>query len=432
VVKRIGIILTAASFIVAAACTNSNEKPLLEPIEGEFHIIWDIESGLIPATFMTQSLEKQFPKAEFTVSSMSRGYYEDGASFPNENYEIVAQDLPGDLIMFESTLAPYFVKTGYLEPLDNYISSDLSLVERINPERLDHVREQGEGQIYGIPFGRNVYALYYNADIFNELNVPPPTDGMTWDQVLELAWTIANNPSIGERAALRIPDDQLVYSQFDIRILNPDTGEPDADSPLWERRKAFFDQYLELYKLLELPRGINAKSEFDYFSEGKIAMIAGGLLGNGTNSPPAAGLLPPFGQAWDMVSFPVFADAPDKGPAPSYYYLGIPRNSQRKKEALRLITYLLSEEPQTSNSMNGLASVLNDSEIAGRFGELHPFLSGKRVQAFLRYSKEGTLGPDYDWEMQKWGSSVYYLEEGILDNILTYRRQRLDNVGVKD
>ncbi len=431
-VKRIGIILTAVSLVVAAACTNSNEKPVPEPIEGEFNIIWDIESGLIPATFMTQSLEKQFPKAEFAVSSMFRGYYEDGASYPKENYEIVAQDMPGDLIMFESTLAPYFFKTGYLEPLDNYISTDLSVGERLKPELLDQVREQGEGSIYGFPFGRNVYALYYNADIFNELNVPPPTNGMTWDQVLELAWTIANNPSIGERAALRISDDQLVYSQFDIRILNPDTGEPDADSPLWERRKAFFDQYMELYNHLPLPRAMTAKSDYDYFSEGKIAMIAGGLQGNGMNNLRAAGMLPPLSQAWDMVSFPVFADAPDKGPASSYYYLGIPKNSQRKKEALRLITHMLSEEPQTSNSMNGLASVLNDPEMAGRFGELNPFLSGKRVQAFFRNSKEGTLGPDYDWEMQKWGSTVYYLEEGILDNILTYRRQRLDNVGGTD
>ena len=97
-----------------------------------------------------------------------------------------------------------------------------------------------------------------------------------------------------------------------------------------------------------------------------------------------------------------------------------------------MISFLLSEEPQTSNSMNGLASVLNDPEVVNRFGESNPFISGKRVQAYFSYPREGTLGPEYDWEMQKWGASVYYLEEGIVNNILDYRRQRLENVGVKD
>lgn len=430
--KRIGIIFTAASLVVAAACTNSNEMLVPETIEGKFEIIWDVESGLSPDTFATHSLKAQFPNAEFHITNMSRGYYEDGGSYPNENYEIVDNNVYGDLIMIESTLAPYFFKTGYLEPLDNYVSTDLSIAERLKPELLDQVREQGDGTIYGVPFGKNVYALYYNADIFNELNVPPPTDGMTWDKVFELAWTIARHPLLGERAAFRIQDDQLVYSQFDIRILNPETGEPDVDSPLWEKGKAFFSKYFELYKYNPLPTGVNAQSSFDYFADGKIAMITGGLLGNGTSSPPAAGMLPPFGQAWDMVSFPVFADALDTGPAPSYYYLGIPKNSRHKQEAFQMISYLLSKEPQMSNGLNGVASVLDDSEAVSRFGELNPFISDKQVQAYFRYPKEGSLGPEYDWEMQKWGSSVYDMEVGILDHILSYRRQRMESVGVKN
>ncbi|MBO9600819.1 MAG: extracellular solute-binding protein [Cohnella sp.] len=430
--KRFGILSAAAALVVAAACTNSNEKPVPETIEGKFEVIWDMESGLSPDTFATRSLTARFPNAEFHITNMSRGYFEDGGTFPDENYEIVDSNAYGDLIMIESTLAPYFFKTGYLEPLDNYIGSDLSVAEQLKPERLDQVREQGDGQIYGVPFGRNVYALYYNADLFKELNVPPPTDGMTWDEVFELAWTIARNPLLGQRAALRIPDEHLVYSQFHLRVLNPDTGEPDADSPLWEKRKAFFDKYLELYDYNPLPRGVNSQTGFDYFADGKLAMIAGGLQGNGTNSLAAAGMLPPFGQEWGMVGFPAFAEAPDTGPAPSYYYLGIPKNSRHKREAFQMISYLLSNEPQMNNSSNGLASVSNVSEAAGRFGELHPFISGKRVQAYFGYPKEGSLGPDYDWEMQKWGSNLYGAGGEVLDNILGYRRQMLENVGMKN
>ncbi len=97
-----------------------------------------------------------------------------------------------------------------------------------------------------------------------------------------------------------------------------------------------------------------------------------------------------------------------------------------------MISFLLSEEPQKGNNLNGLACVLSDPQAVNGFGELNPFISGKRVQAFFRYPIEGTLGPEYDWEMHKWGSSIYELEDGVLDNILTYRLQRLKNVGVKD
>ena len=131
-----------------------------------------------------------------------------------------------------------------------------------------------------------------------------------------------------------------------------------------------------------------------------------------------------------MVSFPVFADAPDSGPAASYYYLGIPKNSARKLEAFQLISYLLSDEPQRNNSLNGLASVLNIPEIVDPFGKSHPFITGKNVQAYFRHPNEGTLGPDYNWEMQKWGSSVFYLDNGRLNDIVSYQRMKLEEIGV--
>ncbi|WP_027086731.1 extracellular solute-binding protein [Cohnella panacarvi] len=142
------------------------------------------------------------------------------------------------------------------------------------------------------------------------------------------------------------------------------------------------------------------------------------------------GLSAPFAN-WNISSFPVLADAPGTGPAPSYYYLGIPKNSTRKTEAFQLISYLLSDEPQMDNSRNGLASALGKPEINSRFGESVAQLGGKNTQAFFRYSKEGTLDPEYDWDMQDFGVIIYMKEaQPLLNELLEYKRRQLEKVGV--
>ena len=43
-------------------------------------------------------------------------------------YDVVEQGVAGDLVMFESTLAPYMFKTGYLEPLDDFLATNPDLL----------------------------------------------------------------------------------------------------------------------------------------------------------------------------------------------------------------------------------------------------------------------------------------------------------------
>jgi multiple sugar transport system substrate-binding protein len=44
-----------------------------------------------------------------------------------------------------------------------------------------------QGKQYGIPRSTSVYAHYYSLDQFEQAGVPPPTDGWTWDSLLDAA-----------------------------------------------------------------------------------------------------------------------------------------------------------------------------------------------------------------------------------------------------
>ena len=426
-IKPILVTFIAAAMSLLTSCMDIT-KPTEQTLEGKFQIVWDSGSGLSPELFAVNALKEQFPDAQFdTTKFMSWNYSQSGVHPIPTIYDIAEEDVPGDLIMFESTLAPYLFKSGYLEPLDIYMDTSSNLSGQIQGRQMDIVREQGGGQIYGIPFGKNVYALYYNADIFNELDIPAPTDGMTWDEVFSLARQISEHPSRGNRAALKVPDKHLVYSQFDIRVLDSE-GMPNVDNERWERAAQLFGEMSELEKF---DRSTNINDVAAQFYDQQIAMIASRYLGDSSvwGNNATSGFSAPLAM-WDMVSFPVFADAPGTGPAPAYYYLGIPKNSTRKKEAFQLVSYLLSDEPQMNNSRNGMASVLNSTTINSQFGEWTGYLGGKNVSAFFRYPKEGTLDPEYDWDMQSFFSSLFAKEtQPSLNDFLQYKQKQLDKVG---
>src|SRR5690606_32019935 len=122
--------------------------------------------------------------------------------------------------------------------------------------------------------------LYYNKTIFDELNLAYPTNGMSWDEVFDLAWKITEHPLLGKRAALKIPEENLVFSQFHIRIFNPETGLPNTEDPLWVKQSQFMERLRELY---EYNPAASSHYLYSEFFNGNIAMIAGRYKGDSSH-----------------------------------------------------------------------------------------------------------------------------------------------------
>lgn len=408
-----GMLLIALACWVTG-CMDKGEERFRETVGGKFEILWDLDMGLSPAVAVIQPLQAAFPDATFHYTNIMRHPKPTDVRenfWPFHQYDVVRYDTPADLVVFEHILAPHYIESGYLEPLDDFVAADLTILEALDPELLEHVRRQGDGSLYAIPFAKNAYALYYNKDLFDELQLPYPTDGMTWDDVFALARQIedrfvsAHKTTIGsverfqvitERSAFGLPDRHLALSQLGGRFPDPEGGMADFRDPVWDR----YDAFLAELDSLKSPMHFYIYKDF---AEGNLVMTAGRLHGSqhysGGGDTETDMLMAPFAD-WDMVSFPVFADAPDTGPAPAYYYVGIAKNSVRKQEAFRLISHLLTDDVQMENSRNGLVSVRSEPEFREVFAERTYGALGKNTPAFLYHPKEATLGPDYDHFLQ--------------------------------
>lgn len=51
------------------------------------------------------------------------------------------------------------------------------------------------GELYALPFQRHLTALFYNKATFDAFGIPYPTDGMAWDEVIQLASRFTDSPN---------------------------------------------------------------------------------------------------------------------------------------------------------------------------------------------------------------------------------------------
>lgn len=76
---------------------------------------------------------------------------------------------------------------GFLLDLEPLVVRDHYNIDTIYPSIINFLREQGGGKLYGFAptFQRQV--IFYNMDLFEQYGIEPPHDGMTWQELLDLA-----------------------------------------------------------------------------------------------------------------------------------------------------------------------------------------------------------------------------------------------------
>ncbi|SDF88241.1 multiple sugar transport system substrate-binding protein [Fontibacillus panacisegetis] len=107
------------------------------------------------------------------------------AKYPNIDVK-VTQDEP-DVFVLSLEKYDEYLDEGKLYDLNNVITDDSFKLEGMNQDVIDILRQRGRGKLYGLPPYFNNQALFYNKDLFDKYNIPYPTDGMTWEEVLQLA-----------------------------------------------------------------------------------------------------------------------------------------------------------------------------------------------------------------------------------------------------
>lgn len=91
----------------------------------------------------------------------------------------------GPDVMWQSSRAFFYVAGGALEPLDEYIARDGVSLDAYNQTIVGLYSI--DGKQYGMPKDFDAWTMVYNANVFEELGVTPPTADWTWDDMVRIA-----------------------------------------------------------------------------------------------------------------------------------------------------------------------------------------------------------------------------------------------------
>jgi multiple sugar transport system substrate-binding protein len=321
--------------------------------------------------FMKGPVEKKYP--HITLESVPN---QKGSTLPEL---MTANNLPD--MVYGKVDAKQQVMID-LEPLFNKYKFD---VNKIKPRIWEaFVTLTGTEKKLFVPFTTSQHILYYNKGIFDRFGVPYPKDGMTWDETYELAKQVTRTDNGINYLGFNFRD-SLNFTQSPQKLLplyDDKTGSAAVNSDVWKNYFANFARFFEI-------PGNNLKSgdlskEALFVKEQRVALYAANVIFNTLIEEKDAN-----GLDWDVVSLPVFPDAPKQGSAPNTNGLGITVASRHPDDAFLVIETLLSHDAQLLKARKAPneSVLVKDEQMQKEYGK-GAGLEGKNIKA-LFYNEYG-------------------------------------------
>ncbi|GAA3406258.1 ABC transporter substrate-binding protein [Paenibacillus hodogayensis] len=377
-IKNAGVALALIGAVLVSACSNQGSGTGTDGKAGEPAEVKPkkpitltiFTNGVTAAEFDDRfrgMLQEKFPHVTIEYIQAAKG---------STIVDLVAQNKIPDIIRTD-------IPTLYNGYLDYKIGYDLSELikknkydlNRFNKVFMDEIVTVGRtGAIYGLPVPPYFpQVLYYNKDLFDKFGVPYPKDGMTWDEVYELAKKLSRTEgSTVYRGFSANTTAMLRDNPFSHPILDPNADQL-SDMEKW---KTLFTNFKRFYEIPNNAIEKTAAAENTAFSKGKVAMMV--------NQHSVYLTIPPEVN-WDIVSYPLQTGAPKLMPQRGSAYWSITNTSQHKDEAFEIITAMLSDEMQMSDSRKGLPTTLTKKEVMDELGKGHPVYSKKNMNAINLY-----------------------------------------------
>jgi multiple sugar transport system substrate-binding protein len=231
-----------------------------------------------------------------------------------------------------------------------------------------------EKGIYAIPFAVQLYALYYNKDIFDKFAVAYPRDGMTWDDTIELARKVTRTEDGTPYRGLDTGDINRIKLTKSLAIVDAKTGKASVNNDQWKQA------FQMLHRIYSIPG--NAPGKFaphkDFIENKVIAMWPA------WNILDELSALPPGSLNWDMAQYPSYKETPNTYFAVDTRVVFITKTSKNKEAAFKVIQTLTSDEVQLLSAREtGRLTPLVNRKIRDALAEL-PVLKGKNIQGVLK------------------------------------------------
>lgn len=265
----------------------------------------------------------------------------------------VAGGSPPDLFLMNYRFYGQFAARGALEPLGPYVEdSDVFEEADFYPQALDAFRWKGE--LTCLPQNISSLVVYFNRELFKRFGVPPPRDGMHWNELVFKARQLTRdkNGQVVRGADPDLPAANTAQAEIfglgvepSIIRLAPlvwsNGGElvDDAEEPTRftldgvEAKQAIdaFFRLRTLYGVVPTDQEVEAEDDESRFANGRMAMLL-----ESRRAVPSLREAADFD--WDVVSLPSFQEPVNVLHSDAYC---LTKGSKEKDAAWRFVEYAL-------------------------------------------------------------------------------------------
>ncbi|GGG19443.1 ABC transporter substrate-binding protein [Paenibacillus aceti] len=179
------IALLAISCVLVAGCSSGAGKKV-ENTKSTLKVVFYDESWFYQQ-YGDLFTMKNGENIEFQVVS-TQGLYsnDEGKSYDEAFDDLIEKEKP-DVLMLGSDNFERYINDGKLVELDPYIEKEKYNLEGIYPGLIDMLKEIGGSKLYGLTPSFYGNAVFYNKDLFDKYGVEAPHEGMSWQDILDLA-----------------------------------------------------------------------------------------------------------------------------------------------------------------------------------------------------------------------------------------------------
>ncbi|MDF2723176.1 MAG: extracellular solute-binding protein family 1 [Paenibacillus sp.] len=354
----------------AAPTETSKPKEAEKPKEPEDITVYSASGSTVEA-LMTQygnAIKAKFPYVNLKfIPKAANSSIED----------LIASNTAVDLIFGSVGTFNASIKNVKMEyDLTNTIQTKKFDLNRLEPTLIDMQRKLADDgkALYGLPVWVAVSGLYYNKDLFDKFGVEYPKDNMKWSEVLNLAKRMTRQEGGTQYYGyVTSPQHQFLTNQWSLEPVDPKALKSNLNSDPFRKFMQSITQFYTDTGASMTKAELDIATQRNMFEKDmRVAMY--------TNY---SGGTPPETMKWDVVNVPAYDEFPGVGPQvyPNYWYIA--GSSKHKDTAFDIMTFLDSDEFQTTNNRNGYATVLKNQEIRKQFGQNMEKFKGKNVLAMF-------------------------------------------------
>ncbi|MDF2722011.1 MAG: extracellular solute-binding protein family 1 [Paenibacillus sp.] len=377
--NRIGTFLIAGSVFVSG-CTKTNQETndsqsVTKPTEAHAKPVTITIYNAQPGAFdfeklgIIDAVQKKFP--HITLKQILK---EKGMDYS----DWIAAKTPVDIVYESTTYTVYSIKQFGLETdLQEQIKLQNFNTNVFEPNVLAHaLSTNSESKLYGLPFTMNRYGNYYNKTLFDKFGTAYPKDGMTWDDVYELAKKMSRvDAGVNYYGFTAEPHNMLINNQLSLGQLDPKEDKSAMNTNDW---KLLFEN---IRRFWQIPN--NARVPTNEAVKGTVAM----LIDAGSISKA------PVTFDWNVASVPELPQKPKTGFKPASLSLFLSSTSLQPEQAFKVMAYLVSEEFQRQLTRQAIGTPLVNPEVRASFGQDMPQWKNKNVQALYYFPDAPSLPP---------------------------------------